>query len=83
MPLFFGIFSRRGNKQGAIAGMLVGILIAIVLTVIYPDDIPALGSLTSGIIGVIFNALVFVGFAFAIKPSPAEIARVDDLFALA
>jgi hypothetical protein len=28
-----------------------------------------------------FNALVFVGFAVAIKPSPADIARVDDLFA--
>jgi len=54
-----------------------------VLTVIYPDDIPALGSLTSGIIGVIFNALVFVGFALAIKPSPAETARVNDLFAIA
>lgn len=83
VPLFFGIFSRHGNKQGAIAGMLTGILIAIVLTVIYPDDIPALGSLTSGIIGVLFNALVFIGFAFAIKPSPAETARVDDLFAIA
>ena len=83
VPLFFGIFSRHGNKQGAIAGMLVGILIAIVLTVFYPDDIPALGSLTSGIIGVIFNALVFIGFAFVIKPTPAEIERVNALFILA
>ncbi|MFH7489421.1 sodium:solute symporter family transporter, partial [Pseudomonas syringae group genomosp. 7] len=24
VPLFFGVFSLRGNKQGAIAGMLVG-----------------------------------------------------------
>ncbi|MEE4689584.1 sodium:solute symporter family protein [Pseudomonas alliivorans] len=83
VPLFFGIFSRRGNKQGAIAGMLVGIFVAIVLTTIYPDDIPQLGSLTSGIIGLIFNALIFVACAFAIKPSAAEMKRIDDLFAIA
>ena len=83
VPLFFGIFSRRGNKQGVIAGMLVGIFVAIVLTTIYPDDIPQLGSLTSGIIGLIFNAVIFVACAFAIKPSAAEVKRVDDLFAIA
>ena len=82
VPLFFGIFTRWGNKQGAILGMLTGILIAIVLTVLYPDDIAALGSLTSGIVGVIFNALVFVGCALAIKPSEAESRRVADLFEL-
>ncbi|MGF7243978.1 Na+/proline symporter [Pseudomonas oryzihabitans] len=82
VPLFFGIFTRWGNKQGAILGMLTGILVAIVLTVIYPDDIAALGSLTSGIVGVIFNALVFVGCALAIKPSEAEGRRVAELFDL-
>ncbi|MFP3179399.1 MAG: sodium:solute symporter family protein [Paraburkholderia sp.] len=80
VPLFFGIFSKRGNKQGAIAGMLVGIAIAIVLTTIYPDDIRALGSLTSGIVGLAANFIVFVIFALAIKQSPEEIARVDRLF---
>ena len=80
IPLFFGIFSRRGNKQGAIAGMLVGIAIAIVLTTIYPDDIPWLGSLTSGIVGLIANLVVFVVCAYAIKPSLAEQARVEGLF---
>jgi Na+/proline symporter len=80
VPLFFGIFSRRGNKQGAIAGMLVGIAIAIVLTAIYPDDVPWLGSLTSGIVGLIANFAVFVGFALALKPSAAEAARIQALF---
>jgi Na+/proline symporter len=83
VPLFFGIFCKRGNKQGAIGGMLVGILVAIVLTTIYPDDIPALGSLTSGIIGLVFNAGIFLACAFAIKPSAAEVERVDALFAMA
>ncbi|WP_414440839.1 sodium:solute symporter family protein [Burkholderia sp. 22PA0106] len=81
VPLFFGIFSRHGNKQGAIAGMVVGIAIAIVLTTLYPDDIRALGSLTSGIVGLIANFLVFVGCAIAIRPSAEEKARLDRLFA--
>jgi Na+/proline symporter len=80
VPLFFGIFSRHGNKQGAIAGMLAGIAVAIALTVLYPDDIPALGSLTSGIVGLIVNAAIFASFALAIKPSAAEAKRIDDLF---
>ncbi|KKB62950.1 sodium:solute symporter [Robbsia andropogonis] len=80
VPLFFGIFSRRGNKQGAIAGMAVGIACAVVLTAMYPDDIPWLGSLTSGIVGLVANLTVFVICAFAIKPSPAEQARVAALF---
>jgi Na+/proline symporter len=83
VPLFFGLFWRRGNKQGAIAGMLVGIVIAIVLTTIYPDDIPALGSLTSGIIGLMFNAAIFVGCAVVLKPTLAETKRVEELFAMA
>ncbi|MFL9930226.1 sodium:solute symporter family protein [Paraburkholderia sp. RL18-103-BIB-C] len=80
VPLFFGIFMSRGNKQGAIAGMLVGIVIAIVLTSLYPDDIPWLGSLTSGIVGLFANLVVFVACAYAIKPSTAESARVEALF---
>ncbi|KGS12288.1 hypothetical protein OA77_22655 [Pseudomonas coronafaciens] len=53
------------------------------LTTLYPDDIPALGSLTSGIVGLIFNAGVFVVCAVAIKPSADEVRRVDELFAMA
>lgn len=82
VPLFFGIFTRRGNKEGAVGGMIVGILIAVVLTVLYPDDIPGLGSLTSGIVGVIANAVVFVLLAYAKKPTAEEQARVDALFSL-
>lgn len=83
VPLFFGIFSRRGNKQGAIAGMLAGIMVAIVLTTLYPDDIPALGSLTSGIVGLVVNAAIFVVCALMIKPSAVEQARVEGLFEMA
>ncbi|MEN3752934.1 hypothetical protein ABC733_10235 [Mangrovibacter sp. SLW1] len=83
MPLFFGIFTRFGNKQGAITGMLTGIIIAIVLTVFYPDDIPALGSLTSGIVGLGGNVLVFLVCGVAIQADAKEKARVNDLFEMA
>ncbi len=83
VPLFFGIFTRMGNKQGALAGMLTGIVIAIVLTVFFPDDIPALGSLTSGIVGLAGNVLVFAGCAVAFKSTAEEQERVAALFALA
>lgn len=83
VPLFFGIFSRFGNKQGALMGMLTGIIIAIVLTVFYPDDIPALGSLTSGIVGLAGNVLVFIGCGVLITASAEERARVEALFVLA
>ncbi|RLM16674.1 sodium:solute symporter [Gibbsiella quercinecans] len=83
VPLFFGIFSRFGNKQGALGGMQTGIAIAIVLTVFYPDDIPALGSLTSGIVGLAGNVLVFVGCGMWVKTDAQERARVEALFELA
>lgn len=83
VPLFFGIFTRFGNKQGAITGMLTGIIIAIVLTVFYPDDIPALGSLTSGIVGLGGNVLVFLVCGVAIQADAKEKARVNDLFEMA
>jgi SSS family solute:Na+ symporter len=80
VPLFLGIFWRRGNKQGAIAGMLSGFLVAMVLTWIYPDDISWLGSLTGGIVGLAVNLAVFLAAAALIKPDDAEKARVHAMF---
>lgn len=83
VPLFFGIFSRFGNKQGAIAGMLVGVIMACWLTVYYPDDIPQLGSLTSGVIGLACNLVIFIGCGIFIRPDDGEKDRVNKLFAIA
>lgn len=80
IPLFFGIFTRFGNKQGALAGMSIGILLSIVLTIFYPDDIPGLGSLTSGIVGLAANFVVFVIFGLLIPHDEKEIQRIDALF---
>lgn len=83
VPLFFGIFTKLGNKQGAISGMLAGIVVSILLTLWFPDDIAALGSLTSGVIGVACNAALFLILALAIKPSQEQRRHVDELFEMA
>lgn len=83
VPLFFGIFSRFGNKQGALLGMLTGIIIAIVLTIFFPDDIPLLGSLTSGIVGLAGNVTVFILAGVMLPQDEKEKARVEALFTLA
>ncbi len=85
VPLFFGIFCKFGNKYGALAGMISGFAVAAVLTVIYPDDIAALGSLTSGVVGMIVNLAVYVVVSLATrgKMSSQELAHIEELFAVA
>lgn len=78
--LFFGIFWRRGTALAASVSMLVGFGTAAVLQWIYPVAIPWLDGVTSGIVGVVVNALVYVAITLA-RPAPAaERERVDALF---
>ncbi|CAN5415073.1 sodium:solute symporter family protein [soil metagenome] len=83
VPLFFGIFWKGGNPQGAVAGMVSGFVVAMVLTWIYPDDIRALGSLTGGIVGIGVNLAVFLLAAWFIKSDGEEKARVAAMFDVA
>ena len=83
VPLFLGIFFKFGNKNGALAGMIVGFACAAVLTVAFPDDIPALGSITGGVVALAINLIVYVAVSKLTKTSPQERARVDELFAVA
>lgn len=83
VPLFFGIFWRGGNKQGAIAGMVSGFIVAMIMTSIYPDDVRWLGSLTGGIVGLLVNLAVFLGAAAFIRRDDADKARVDAMFTAA
>ena len=83
VPLFFGIFWRGGNKQGAVAGMVSGFLVAMVLTWIFPDDIRVLGSLTGGIVGIAVNLVVILAAAWFIKTDDEEKARVATMFEVA
>ncbi|MFJ2831523.1 sodium:solute symporter [Streptomyces sp. NPDC087263] len=80
VPLFLGIFWRWGNKWGAISGMVSGFTVAGVLTLIYPDDIRVLGSITGGIIGFTVNLAVFLIVSAITSQSAAERIRVAQLF---
>lgn len=80
VPLFLGIFWRGGNKYGAVAGMISGFVIAAGLTIVFPDDIPALGSLTGGIIGLVVNVIIFLIVSAVTGQSLDERARVSKFF---
>ena len=83
VPLFFGIFWRGGNKYAAVSGMLTGFVIAAGLTAMYPDDMPGLGSLTGGVVGLLANVAVFLVLSRVIKASPEDEIRVSEMFDIA
>jgi solute:Na+ symporter, SSS family len=78
--LFLGIFWRRGTAAGALVGMIVGFVVAATLQVIFPVSIGALAGLTSGMVGLIINTVIYLAFAFLRPADAAERARVDHLF---
>jgi Na+/proline symporter len=80
VPLFLGIFWKHGNKYGAIAGMSAGAVLAAVLTAIYPDDIAGLGSLTSGVVALALNLVVYLVVSQITGQDAAERARIDEFF---
>ncbi|SFO87174.1 solute:Na+ symporter, SSS family [Actinomadura madurae] len=83
VPLFLGMFWRRGNKFGATAGLVVGFGAAVVLTIPYADQggaVPWLAGLGSGLVALALNLIVYVACAYLIPSSEEEQARVDALF---
>lgn len=78
--LYFGIFWRKGTAAGALAGMVVGFAVAAVLQLMYPVSISSLGGLTSGMVGLAINTLIYLGFAFLRPQEQLERDRVDRLF---
>ncbi len=75
-----GLFWRRGTRAAAIASMSVGFLTAIIFQVLYPTSIPWLGGLTSGILGLAVNTIVYVVLSLSFPNSAKEQERVDQLF---
>ncbi len=63
--------------------MIVGFACAAVLTVAFPDDIPALGSITGGVVALAINLIVYVAVSKLTGTTAKERARVDELFAVA
>lgn len=81
VPLYLGIFTRLGNRYGAIGGMLAGIGTVAVLELSWPAAIPWAYGLTSGVLGLAVNLAVFIGAHVLFRRSANEEARVERLFA--
>ena len=75
MPLFLGMFWRGGNRIGALLSMGCGFTLAAVLTWFYPDDMPGLGSLTSGVLALGVNLLLYLGCHVCFGQSEQERER--------
>ncbi|ANW66451.1 sodium:solute symporter [Mycobacterium sp. djl-10] len=81
VPMFLGLFWKRGTKAAALSSMTVGFLTAAALTYLYPDDIAGLGSLTSGVVALAANLVVYLAVSIAAPQSDSERRRVNELFA--
>jgi Na+/proline symporter len=84
VPIFVGLFWRRGSKVAAAAGMLVGSVTAIALTIPYfttAGSIPWLEGLSSGLVALAANAVVYVVCSYLFPNSAGEQAQIDELFA--
>ncbi len=75
--LFFGIYWRRSNKQGALAGMIVGLAIAFFFG-INPEALAVFGGWTGGVLGLAANLIVHVACAF-IFPKEAYVDKLFDM----
>lgn len=80
VPLYFGIFTRAGNKQGAVAGMIGGVATVCVLQITWPLGIPWAYGLTTGALGLIVNLFIFVVAHLLVPRTEAERERLDALF---
>ncbi len=82
VPQFLGLAWKRGNKVGAIGGMGGGFIVAVLLEMRYPGSLPWAYGLTSGVVALAVNLLIYVAAAYAIPQSAAERRRLDGIFAL-
>jgi SSS family solute:Na+ symporter len=78
--LYFGIFSKFGNSQGAIGGMLGGIATVCALQIAWPVGAPWAYGLTTGAIGLLVNLAVFISMGLLVERTHEELARLDALF---
>lgn len=80
VPQMLGIFWKRGNKQGAIAGLVVGFIIAGTLEIQFHGAVPWAYGLSSGVIGLLANFVVYVACAYLFPQPQSELARINELF---
>ena len=79
--LFLGIFWRRGTALAAASSMIIGFAVAAGLEWYFPNSIPALGGLTSGVVGLVVNCAVYLAVSYLRPATSLERTRVDRLFA--
>lgn len=83
IPVFVGLFWRRGSKIAAGAGMMVGSAVAVGLTIPYfstAGTIPWLEGLSSGLVALAANAVVYLVCSYVFPNSAVQQALVDELF---
>jgi Na+/proline symporter len=83
VPLFVGMFWKRGSKVAAMAGLLVGSGVAVGLTIPYfsaAGAIPWLQGLGSGSVALAANAIVYLVCSYAFPNSAADQLQIDELF---
>jgi solute:Na+ symporter, SSS family len=83
VPQFLGIFWKRGNKQGAIAGMVVGFATALALELLFPNVLTLFYGLSSGVMALVVNLVIYIAVAFLLPQSVEEQQRVEELFRIA
>lgn len=86
--IFMGIFSKRMNKQGAIAGMLTGLTFTFVYIAYFKLWAPEANVAANwwfgispegiGVIGMLLNFAAAIGVASFTKSPPLEIRRLVD-----
>ena len=81
VPLYLGIFTKWGNRQGAMAGMLGGVATVCVLQAAWPVGIPWALGLTTGAVGLVVNLAIFLAAHLLMPRTLEEQARIDRLFA--
>lgn len=79
--LYLGLLWKRPTGLAAVFGMIVGFVVAVVLQFLYPVSIPALGGMTSGVVGLICNTTVLVAVTMLTRVKSIETQRVSALFA--
>ena len=88
--IVLGIFSKRVNKQGAIAGMLLGLIFTFVYILYFKFISPELNSAENwlpgispegiGFIGMLLNIIAAFGVSHFTAPPPVEVQDlVDDI----
>ena len=81
VPLYLGIFWKRGNAIGAITGMVSGFVLAVFLQLGYLGGTSWALGLTSGAIALAANFVIYVAAAYLVPQDAEEGARLSRLFA--